>query len=394
MFDASLDRPRLNSSDPSFNEWASELKRCSLRRQKSARLRNANASLSSRWQTPKVTRSGYSYTRGDHSQRYPNLIGQAESFSELIGPPTWPTPTANMNTAPGGSREGGPNLQTVAELWPTPDASDGGVASRTGWNDGRYTQVTLKAKAQQWPTPDVPTGGSRVHRREVFETKGSVPEGKRQVSLEDAARYWPTPRAEDTEMAGNHPGKIDSLTGATKLWKTPTALSLTPGADYNPPGQNALGEQARLWATPTLMDSEQAGGMGATNRTRGESLDYQATRGQQWATPNARDHKGTDLASRRGGASLSHQAQTGELSHSGRLAQTTWMPGDGSSSDGPSSPPPSTSKARLNPLFVEWLMGFDIGWTGFARWETPSFPSVAPTPCDSSSISTESHSHD
>jgi hypothetical protein len=31
-----------------------------------------------------------------------------------------------------------------------------------------------------------------------------------------------------------------------------------------------------------------------------------------------------------------------------------------------------TGKKRLNPLFVEWLMGLPQGWTAFAPLETPS----------------------
>jgi hypothetical protein len=32
----------------------------------------------------------------------------------------------------------------------------------------------------------------------------------------------------------------------------------------------------------------------------------------------------------------------------------------------------STCRKSLNPLFVEWLMGFEIGLTDFERWETQS----------------------
>ena len=35
----------------------------------------------------------------------------------------------------------------------------------------------------------------------------------------------------------------------------------------------------------------------------------------------------------------------------------------------------NTSGLRLNPLFVESLMGFPIGWTAFAPLATQSFPS-------------------
>jgi hypothetical protein len=34
---------------------------------------------------------------------------------------------------------------------------------------------------------------------------------------------------------------------------------------------------------------------------------------------------------------------------------------------------------RLNPLFVEWLMGLPLGWTGFAPVAMPSCPPSLPS---------------
>lgn len=52
---------------------------------------------------------------------------------------------------------------------------------------------------------------------------------------------WPTPRTEDGESCGNHPEKIDSLTGATRSlapWATPTSTS--PATEsYNEAGNSA-----------------------------------------------------------------------------------------------------------------------------------------------------------
>ena len=64
--------------------------------------------------------------------------------------------------------------------------------------------------------------------------------------------------------------------------------------------------------------------------------------------------------------------QTGEFSHSSRPAPTTATPGE------PSSPSAPTSPRRLNPAFVEWLMGWPVGLTAFGcsatalcRWKAP-----------------------
>ena len=71
-----------------------------------------------------------------------------------------------------------------------------------------------------------------------------------------------------------------------------------------------------------------------------------------WPTPAARDWRGANgpehMARKR-----PHMDQLPNYAcHASHQAQTT-------SSDGNESP------TRLNPLFVEWLMGMPIGWTGF-----------------------------
>jgi DNA (cytosine-5)-methyltransferase 1 len=70
---------------------------------------------------------------------------------------------------------------------------------------------------------------------------------------------------------------------------------------------------------------------------------------QLWATPQARDWR----------------AETGEFRPDhfptlGRQVRQIETAGD----------PPSLSTPRLNPRFVEWLMGFPIGWTDFAASAT------------------------
>jgi hypothetical protein len=76
-----------------------------------------------------------------------------------------------------------------------------------------------------------------------------------------------------------------------------------------------------------------------------------------WPTPNSRDHKGSDLKSRRGGASLSHFAQGGERSHPSLQDQEP-------KTSGPESlPQDPIVRRRLNPKFVSWLMGWPIEWS-------------------------------
>lgn len=62
---------------------------------------------------------------------------------------------------------------------------------------------------------------------------------------------WPSPRAEDGESAGNHPRSVDSLTGATQLWNTPTSAPEAPNTNSNMTSKpGSMGEQATDWPTP------------------------------------------------------------------------------------------------------------------------------------------------
>ena len=68
---------------------------------------------------------------------------------------------------------------------------------------------------------------------------------------------------------------------------------------------------------------------------------------EKWATPTSRDHKD--------GADPSENVPTNSLL--GRQAPRA---------TGPAFPQDSGLPRRLNPAFVEWLMGWPLGWTDFA----------------------------
>jgi hypothetical protein len=124
---------------------------------------------------------------------------------------------------------------------------------------------------------------------------------------------WPTPNTKDANSSGRH-------TTATGVMHPGTTLT----------GRKGPGGEGERQGGPTLQTVA------------------------QWATPAARDAKGPFLKHRKGGEDLSRQAQ----------AMRT---------DGPAcSPTASTSARRLNPDFVDWLMGFPPGWTACAALETVS----------------------
>ena len=177
--------------------------------------------------------------------------------------------------------------------WPTPNTPSGGAntestATHTGGLD-------LEGAVALWPTPDagVRTGFNRS------ESEGAT----NRPLLAEAAKMWPTPRAEDSEATGAHRGMPDTLNAAAGHW----------------PSDN--------WATPTRGIAEKGGhSESALTRQDGKSrmdlLDNQAVYFQPF-----------------------------------RPAETTADAGVRSSAS------TRTLPRRLNPDFVEWLMGWPIGWT-------------------------------
>ena len=130
-------------------------------------------------------------------------------------------------------------------------------------------------------------------------------------------------------------------------------------------GMRNLNDEATHWQTPKVA----SGGWekqkdGSRKLTRGES--------ENWPTPTVRDHKGSsgDSIIRKDGLSRMSQLDTKAEQgfHTLPLDQTT--------QDGPTL---SNKPRRLNPLFVQWLMGWPIGWTnyeqsvtGCAQWQAQS----------------------
>ena len=196
---------------------------------------------------------------------------------------------------------------------------------------------------------------------------------------------WPTPtRADD-----GHKVTVNSLQagliGATSNWATPTVGMVLGGQNPTTGGQEGLGYQTRQWPTPDVpnggrtMAPEDIANKGATAKGKRQvglenvarlwptprtsdtngpgmhgtgGMDLRTT-ASYWATPTVRDHKD--------GANPSEKEPTNSLL--GLQAPRTPMPG-----------PQSSNRIRgLNPRFVEWLMGFPIGWTDLQPLETQSF---------------------
>jgi hypothetical protein len=212
-------------------------------------------------------------------------------------------------------------------LWLTPRAnepdSDPNFAARNA-DRGAHCHGTLssQAKAEQWPTPEASQGGRQggSFSQQSWKNADGLP---RQMSLAQATKMWPTITAHTPDMESNGPNGHQGtyLAGAVK--------------------------QQEQWSTPTM---PVGGRKCRSGKRKGELLlDGQAKR---WGTPTARDHK-----SGRGNEDRQYKELTPMVERQ--------------------------QSGKLNPRWVETLMGLPIGWT------MPSCTSpqtIAPMSCDSSAM--------
>lgn len=198
--------------------------------------------------------------------------------------------------------------------------------------------------SSSWPTPDAQQYGSTTGK-----------DGERVPLLGQMVKMWPTPRSEDSESAGNHPGATDSLTGATGMWPTPNTPTGGPNTKSTAThtGGMDLDGAAALWQTPAVAD-----GMGGHLTRGGTRANEPMLPGQaaRWMTPTSRDWKD--------GADPSENVPTNSL----LSRQAPRIMSDGQ----PSSESDPTSRRRLSPLFTEWLMGWPPGWTSLAPLDSGS----------------------
>ena len=173
--------------------------------------------------------------------------------------------------------------------------------------------------------------------------------------------------------------------GSSVSYPTPVVYDSTPGGPNN--HYNGLGKMAKfnMWPTPDTC----AGGTGPSQINRNGPRLQDVVK---WPTPNARDWKDTSIT----GSLNALQTENGQANLP-RIVHARLLPtpkaGDGKRTDSPSerarkSPGlssvaailgeqeiPQTSTGALNPSWVEWLMGWPIGWTDCEPLETDRFRS-------------------
>jgi hypothetical protein len=205
-------------------------------------------------------------------------------------------------------------------------------------------------------------------------------------SAQPAGDTWRTSQGslfeEWATYSGTWPRSGSMLSGV--VYRQPPWVRLTSdgGSSLLPVSEN---HQA-LYPTPSNMSYGSSGnGTGNNTVSRGRpSLETMARRGW-WPTPNASDYKGAttpeaakDWAKR--GTNLSEAAQLATVGRwptpTARLgeqrgAQAKRYTDPKRSNDLDDAVAASGATGSLNPTWVEWLMGFPLGWTDLEPSETP-----------------------
>jgi len=132
---------------------------------------------------------------------------------------------------------------------------------------------------------------------------------------------------------------------------------------------DASGGGALGWPTPNTSDQYNPN----LKDNHDINKDYLRGVAETWPTATTRDWKGSGptVIRQDGKSRLSHLDYLAERSQFGHQAPTIQMDGNESSENDQTLPQPSPK--RLNPSFVEWMMGVPIGWTSLKPLATDSF---------------------
>ena len=117
--------------------------------------------------------------------------------------------------------------------------------------------------------------------------------------------------------------------------------------------EQLLEGQARMWATPVARDYRSDESQKTDEELYGKKGKPLPRQIIGWPSPTAADSERQSTGYMRGNPTL--------LGASLQAQETST---DGSASS--PSDPTSRRRRKLNPLFVEWLMGWPIGWTSLA----------------------------
>lgn len=299
---------------------------------------------------------------------------------------SWPTPvctdaaSAGRHTTTAEASHSGTSLTDAIRLWPTPRALSGGPESAERKKElGRTTSGgrDLQAEAQNWSRPCSTSSDGPTPEMPLWRTPTAAPElgyDEAELMAKDGAPAAIGQRGYRIRPDNSVMNSSIDLSVQSRMWATPRTGGQGSPDNSRPNGQGGLclGQQAReAWPTPMSRDHRSAtpDGSARANRKQAQSrwpdLNDAAA---NWPTPTtAPEAPNTGSNQVNGPTSLLEGAlDVLGSQRDGPLDRPTSEGGANSSSETPDSPP--RSKMRLNPTFVEWLMGFPRGHTDPDRW--------------------------
>lgn len=262
--------------------------------------------------------------------------------------------------------------------WPTVTESDSRSSARHSTTTGVMHPGTMLTDAMRmWRTPDAPNEGGPRNRQ------ASIGQGH-QITIAEQAEHWPTPGTTDGEQSVAHKGGNPTLNGLVHAWATPAVPNggrTTGTTNYTADGRKRqidLGAQTVSWSTPrsacNVTGAKTRLPFAEGGKTSKPSLEDQAR--EMWPTPAAEPYGSSQNGiNGKGGEHERPSANTPSLDRLSRSFLPFLLT---ESAGAPSSPsvPTSRPRSKLNPQFVEWLMGWPIGWTASAlaatewcRWQ-------------------------
>lgn len=250
-----------------------------------------------------------------------------------------------------------------------------------------WEPLTAAPASSCWPT--AVTSDSRSSARHTTTATAMQPG----TSLTDAMRSPERFKARSARLTAQGTRPLGANLGQqAQGWRTPTARdgSGTGGADPEvrlEQGHSVgLKDQVTTWPTPNASDEkwrylQQDAALRRMETGKQVSLECAAV-AQKWPTPAARDGKGANGPEHLAKARGHHDQLPNAVVMSGLPALLTST--DGAPTSRPAAP------LRLNPAFVEALMGWPKGWsipragsTDCGCSETASSPNRPPQPGDS-----------
>ena len=231
-----------------------------------------------------------------------------------------------------------PELHTLEKdggAWPTPQARD--------WKNGHGPRYINKERSNDlndavdynenynpiWPTPRAANPGSRVNGKggKILNEEVLIKEGLKERGEYANKPEWPTPTSSEKSGINPKTGRGGGLSRAVKddvAWPTPRSSDSQGGVVKN----IMLSEDGSF-----SRQNEDGVRWGVNLRDAAPAYE------KKWPTPTASDHKGKNSSIRKSTGKL----RTDRLDH---VNEVTGKPA-----------------LRLNPDWVEWLMGWPIGWT-------------------------------